>query len=50
MRDPNLYPNPDAFQPERFYNLSPEEAERLDPRDIVFGFGRRSVSPFAQAE
>ncbi|KAI6044587.1 cytochrome P450 [Pisolithus marmoratus] len=44
LRDETLYPEPDAFKPERF--LSPasdmDAAERRrDPRTYVFGFGRR---------
>lgn len=43
MHDPEHYPDPDAFRPERFYGLSSDEAKRLDPRNIVFGYGRRFV-------
>jgi len=39
MNDPENYPEPDVFRPERFYE---DEGKNLvDPRDIVFGFGRR---------
>ncbi|EPS99953.1 hypothetical protein FOMPIDRAFT_1123536 [Fomitopsis schrenkii] len=41
MRDPDLYPDPDIFRPERYYGLPSDEAKRLDPRNIVFGYGRR---------
>ncbi|CCM02014.1 uncharacterized protein FIBRA_04090 [Fibroporia radiculosa] len=37
-RDPNTYPNPDAFQPER-YDGSDIEMQKVT--DLVFGFGRR---------
>ncbi|KZT69384.1 cytochrome P450 [Daedalea quercina L-15889] len=40
-RNPELYPNPEAFRPERFLGLSPDEAKQMDPRNLVFGFGRR---------
>jgi len=39
--DEEVYPKPGAFRPERFLGLSEEEAERLDPRNIIFGHGRR---------
>ncbi|KAH9917085.1 cytochrome P450 monooxygenase [Fomitopsis serialis] len=39
--DEEVYPEPSAFRPERFLGLSGEEAEQLDPRNIVFGHGRR---------
>ncbi|KAF9026339.1 cytochrome P450 [Hymenopellis radicata] len=35
--DPSVYPNPDTFDPERFLGSNPQQ----DPREIVFGFGRR---------
>ena len=37
MNDPRLYKNPERFMPERFLGEKPER----DPRDMVFGFGRR---------
>ncbi|KZT69742.1 cytochrome P450 [Daedalea quercina L-15889] len=37
MRDPMIYADPDTFRPERFTSASPER----DPRNYVFGFGRR---------
>ncbi|KAI0790121.1 cytochrome P450 [Irpex lacteus] len=41
LHDPETYPNPEKFVPERYEGLSREELERVDPRGIVFGFGRR---------
>ncbi|KAK0214140.1 cytochrome P450 [Armillaria fumosa] len=36
--DPRIYPNPEEFNPIRFLGSSPQ----LDPRELVFGFGRRA--------
>ncbi|KAF7973629.1 hypothetical protein HWV62_14818 [Athelia sp. TMB] len=43
MRDGTLYPDPYVFSPERFMvqSLDPELTRRRDPRQYVFGFGRR---------
>ncbi|TFY51965.1 hypothetical protein EVJ58_g10278 [Rhodofomes roseus] len=38
LHDPAEYPDPDAFRPERFNGLNDDQE---DPRNIVFGFGRR---------
>lgn len=35
--DPNVYKDPQSFNPDRFLGPNPEE----DPYNIVFGFGRR---------
>ncbi|KAF5366421.1 hypothetical protein D9758_009789 [Tetrapyrgos nigripes] len=35
--DPNVYKNPMEFNPDRFLRSQPER----DPKDIIFGFGRR---------
>jgi cytochrome P450 len=35
--DPNTYADPLVFRPERFLGATPER----DPRELVFGFGRR---------
>lgn len=44
MRDERIYPNADQFKPERFTEEVDEETEkRRDPRNYVFGFGRRFV-------
>lgn len=44
LHDPKMYPNPSAFEPERYLKggkLNTEDV--LDPEDIAFGFGRRYV-------
>ncbi|EGN94698.1 hypothetical protein SERLA73DRAFT_187752 [Serpula lacrymans var. lacrymans S7.3] len=41
MKDPEIYPEPTKFRPERFMEMTKEDAERYDPREAVFGFGRR---------
>ncbi|KAI0779913.1 cytochrome P450 [Fomes fomentarius] len=40
-QNPELYSEPDQFCPERYMGLSPEELDRKDPGQVVFGFGRR---------
>ncbi|KAJ7488270.1 cytochrome P450 [Mycena latifolia] len=47
--DPRVYPNPDVFNPERFLPKDGKEPE-LDPRELVFGFGRRICPGRALAE
>ena len=39
--DPEMYPGPSTFSPSRFLDLSPEKNKAIDPRNFVFGFGRR---------
>ena len=42
VRDPAVFPNPDAFIPERHLEECDEEMAKLrDVRNYVFGFGRR---------
>lgn len=43
MHDPEVYPNPDDFIPERFMQDGALDASVRDPFNYIFGFGRRSV-------
>jgi len=40
-REQPFYPNPEEFRPERFMEMDSATAEARDPRNMVFGFGRR---------
>lgn len=42
MHDETVYPNPEVFDPDRFSGKD-GRAKQDDPREIVFGFGRRFV-------
>lgn len=41
-RNTELYPDPEEFRPERFENMAMETADFRDPRNLIFGFGRRT--------
>ncbi|KAI0712483.1 cytochrome P450 [Earliella scabrosa] len=41
MHDPKVYPEPDRFLPDRFIRDGKLDPSVRDPRDFVFGFGRR---------
>ncbi|KZT69367.1 cytochrome P450 [Daedalea quercina L-15889] len=42
FRDSEVYPDPEAFKPERYLSMNlNEDFDLRDPRRIVFGFGRR---------
>jgi cytochrome P450 len=41
LRDESLYPEASTFKPERFIAVDPDKRKLMDPRNYVFGFGRR---------
>ncbi|KAL4245440.1 cytochrome P450 family protein [Abortiporus biennis] len=41
-QDIKYYPEPDKFNPDRFFNLDKDTRESIDPNEFVFGFGRRT--------
>ncbi|KDR72492.1 hypothetical protein GALMADRAFT_142815 [Galerina marginata CBS 339.88] len=41
LRDESTYPDASTFRPERFMEGSPETRGDIDPRNFIFGFGRR---------
>lgn len=43
-RDEEVYKDAETFRPERFTDADSQDV--LDPYNIIFGFGRRSVNIF----
>ncbi len=43
-RDEQIYPEAELFNPDRFMDQNGTEADQPDPKDFIFGFGRRQVA------
>ena len=41
LRDPQSFPNPESFNPDRYMKNGAIDPEIRDPSTIAFGFGRR---------
>ncbi|OSD00072.1 cytochrome P450 [Trametes coccinea BRFM310] len=41
LHDPDVYPEPHVFRPERYWKDGKVVTDGLDPATVVFGFGRR---------
>lgn len=46
LHDPEDYPEPERFNPDRFIKNGKIDTEVRDPRTLAFGFGRRLVVLF----
>lgn len=49
LNDPEVYPNPSQFDPER-HIATPEKPAQKDPRHACFGFARRICAGMELAE
>jgi cytochrome P450 len=43
MHDPDVYKDPEIFNPERFLKDGELDLDTKSPDSVVFGFGRRYV-------
>lgn len=43
-RDPEVYPDPEAFNPDRYIEDDQFSPGNRDPYAYIFGFGRRSAA------
>jgi len=43
LHDEEFYPNPNAFDPDRYTNAAADGIVNKDPRPVAFGFGRRCI-------
>ena len=46
LRNPDDYPNPECFDPDRFLKDGHINSGVRDPATVIFGFGRRYVHIF----
>ena len=49
LHDPHDYPDPERFNPDRFIKEGALNPDVPDPTKIIFGFGRRYVTPFTKS-